>query len=330
MKSGFELCNHLGNVIVTVSDRKLPKDTVGNNTVDHFRADVLSAGDYYAFGMQMPNRTYSASEYRFGFNGMEADNEIKSNNNSYDFGARIYDPRNCRLSSIDKYYNKYANWSPYTFGFNNPLSFLDENGDTIIIAKHFQSMFLKDVESIYGIGGSMLFSFNEQDQLQLSRAGKIILYLHQTLQTEKGKSLSALNELINSPENTEVVYQKSNILVDPFTGSIIRHWTFGPLQTLDEYGGEVTFTLFDNPGRDKNVIIIGTEKEVYEADLLDFNTMEKQHQTYPRANRLFHGFGHVLYQKPNEQENVIHFDNLNRRLSGKKEIIIDESHRNRN
>jgi hypothetical protein len=46
MKSGFELSNHLGNVIVTVSVRKLPKDTLGDNNVDHFRADVLSAGDY--------------------------------------------------------------------------------------------------------------------------------------------------------------------------------------------------------------------------------------------------------------------------------------------
>jgi hypothetical protein len=46
MKSGFELSNHLGNVIVTVGDRKLPKDTVGDNNVDHFRADVLSAWDY--------------------------------------------------------------------------------------------------------------------------------------------------------------------------------------------------------------------------------------------------------------------------------------------
>ncbi|MCH8318374.1 MAG: hypothetical protein IIA88_07730 [Bacteroidetes bacterium] len=38
----------------------------------------------------MPGRNFSTPSYRFGFNGMESDDEIKGNKNSYDFGARIY------------------------------------------------------------------------------------------------------------------------------------------------------------------------------------------------------------------------------------------------
>ncbi len=49
----FELKNHLGNVLATVSDRK---DKDGN-------AVVLSASDYYPFGMQMPN-VNNVSGYR--------------------------------------------------------------------------------------------------------------------------------------------------------------------------------------------------------------------------------------------------------------------------
>jgi RHS repeat-associated protein len=47
----------------------------------------------YPFGMNMPGRTFNSSEYRYGFNGMEKDDEIKGEGNSLDFGARIYDPR---------------------------------------------------------------------------------------------------------------------------------------------------------------------------------------------------------------------------------------------
>ncbi len=44
----------------------------------------------------MPRRTLTSPDYRYGFNGMEKDDELKGNGNSYDFGARIYDP-SCAL-----------------------------------------------------------------------------------------------------------------------------------------------------------------------------------------------------------------------------------------
>ncbi|MCE3239475.1 MAG: hypothetical protein K0R24_2456, partial [Gammaproteobacteria bacterium] len=75
----YELSNHLGNVITVVSDRKMPVPVTGNPTqVDHYKADLLSSNDYYAFGSQMPGRSYQAtSGYRYGFNGKENDNEVK-------------------------------------------------------------------------------------------------------------------------------------------------------------------------------------------------------------------------------------------------------------
>ena len=49
-------------------------------------ADVVSYSDYYPFGMQMPSRNGSSGDYRYGFNGMESDDEVKGVKNSYDFG----------------------------------------------------------------------------------------------------------------------------------------------------------------------------------------------------------------------------------------------------
>ena len=67
----------------------------------NFVADQKSSSDYYPFGMLMPGREFSSTDYRYGFNGKENDNEVKGNGNSLDFGARIYDPRLGRWMSPD-------------------------------------------------------------------------------------------------------------------------------------------------------------------------------------------------------------------------------------
>jgi RHS repeat-associated protein len=60
---------------------------------------------------------------------MEKDDEVKGVNNSYDFGARMYDNRLGRWLSIDKMTIKYPGISPYNFSYNNPLLFNDPNGN---------------------------------------------------------------------------------------------------------------------------------------------------------------------------------------------------------
>ncbi len=52
----YELNNHLGNVLATITDRVVPH--YSNNTFDYNTADVASAQDYYPFGMLMPGRIY--------------------------------------------------------------------------------------------------------------------------------------------------------------------------------------------------------------------------------------------------------------------------------
>ena len=43
--------------------------------------------DYYPFGMQMPGRTHSAGDYRYGFGGQEKDDEIAENREKVDIEA---------------------------------------------------------------------------------------------------------------------------------------------------------------------------------------------------------------------------------------------------
>jgi RHS repeat-associated protein len=137
----FELSNHLGNVLAVVSDYKQPIiDPQGY--AGYYQAVVLSTQDYYPFGSPMPNRNFSSSEYRFGFNGKENDNEVKGTGNSLDFGARIYDSRLGRWMSCDPLANKYPGHSPFHFGYNNPISFIDPDGKeniAVVGAQHDNS-----------------------------------------------------------------------------------------------------------------------------------------------------------------------------------------------
>jgi RHS repeat-associated protein len=128
----FELSNHLGNVLVTVSDKKI-QHTTDNQTVDYYTADIASASDYYPFGMQMPGRNITGSTaYRYGFNGKEKDDEVKGEGNQLNFGDRIYDPRGGHWLSVDPLQQKYPYLSPYSAFANDPLNVIDPDGRDII------------------------------------------------------------------------------------------------------------------------------------------------------------------------------------------------------
>ena len=80
--------------------------------------------------MIMSGRKYSnGNQYRYGFNGKEKNNEISGEGNSYDFVARIYDPRLGRFLSHDFFAALKPAVTGYNFGSNNPLSRIDPDGN---------------------------------------------------------------------------------------------------------------------------------------------------------------------------------------------------------
>jgi RHS repeat-associated protein len=68
--------------------------------------------------------------YGFAFNGKEKDDEINVKEGVYDFGARICDVRlGGRFFSVDPRSRNYADLSPYAYAANNPIYFIDKNGE---------------------------------------------------------------------------------------------------------------------------------------------------------------------------------------------------------
>jgi RHS repeat-associated protein len=122
----YELTNHLGNVLVTISDKSV--DSVIGNVVDHYEAEILSSQDYYPFGMLQPDRQWRLGNYCYGFNGKQNDDEISGRGKNIAYENRIYDARLGRWLSVDPLQMKYPESSPYSFSLNSPLYLKDIDG----------------------------------------------------------------------------------------------------------------------------------------------------------------------------------------------------------
>jgi RHS repeat-associated protein len=76
----------------------------------------------------MPCRNANAATYRYGFNGIEKDDEIYGNGNSYTAEFWQYDPRLGRRWNIDPLAPDYPWQSPYAAFNNNPIYYSDPTG----------------------------------------------------------------------------------------------------------------------------------------------------------------------------------------------------------
>ena len=295
--------------------------------LERYIAEVVSMTDYYAFGSIMPKRNDNSDKYRYGFNGMEKDDEVKGNGNSYDFGARIYDPRIGRWLSLDPQSEKYPMLSDYSFVANSPLMIIDPDGETLRVAAQDQSMFLKDLTKTLGASIANNFSFDPKTN-ELKYVGGAPTFNS----TDVEGVYKGIMKVVNDKEVTTVKY------------------THGPTEPgaddVRDHGGEITITIKDNPGRKENTIYVLKSSEnggkgnlrmnleSTNVNVGDTNPRKlKSVTTYsnePRANNVIHGIGHVLYQNNADQYKVIDFDNMGRRASGEPERTYDFEHSDAN
>ena len=92
--------------------------------------DPLEMNNYFPFGMIKEGMFASLGEgYRYGFNGMERDNETKGFGNDLSTFFRGYDPRLGRWKSVDPVTK--AMESAYVGFGNNPVLYVDPRGDDV-------------------------------------------------------------------------------------------------------------------------------------------------------------------------------------------------------
>ncbi|WCT13635.1 DUF6443 domain-containing protein [Mucilaginibacter jinjuensis] len=104
----YTLSDHLGNT-------RLNFDQNGTNK---------QVEDYYPFGLEISRGIVSSPKNEYLYNKKELQEELTQ----YDYGARFYDPVIGRWTSVDPLAEMGRRISPYVYGKNNSIRFIDPDG----------------------------------------------------------------------------------------------------------------------------------------------------------------------------------------------------------
>ncbi len=103
------------------------KDHLGNNrTVVNENGTLEQVTHYYPFGGIFGDATLNAGIQPYKYNGKEFDRVHGLN--TYDYGARQYDPILLRWDRIDQLCEKYYPLNPYNYCGNSPIKNIDPDG----------------------------------------------------------------------------------------------------------------------------------------------------------------------------------------------------------
>jgi RHS repeat-associated protein len=108
------------------------KGMQGKNQIFTKTGAAAYINEYYPFGLvnqQTSSTQYGSKEQRYKYNGKELMKDFGLE--AEDYGARLYSPQIGRWSVIDKMADKYARVSPYNYTLNNPIKFIDPDGNDV-------------------------------------------------------------------------------------------------------------------------------------------------------------------------------------------------------
>ncbi|MDH5366185.1 MAG: hypothetical protein OEW67_04310 [Cyclobacteriaceae bacterium] len=91
--------------------------------------EVYQHLEYFAFGETFVEEHNNTDNTPYLFNGKELDEET----GLYYYGARYYDAQVSVMLSVDRFAEKYPGLSPYSYVANNPIKYVDINGDSLYI-----------------------------------------------------------------------------------------------------------------------------------------------------------------------------------------------------
>ncbi len=140
---------------------RIDKDNTNTSSETYFYIDhvsvlrndleILEENNYYPFGLKHKGyngnvaSTNIAQNYKY--NGKELNEELGLN--WHDYGARNYDAALGRWMNIDNKAEKFESWSTYNYTLNNPIYFIDPNGEEvwIIFDKTHNRLYVYDMDN---------------------------------------------------------------------------------------------------------------------------------------------------------------------------------------
>ncbi|MDN3693299.1 RHS repeat-associated core domain-containing protein [Chryseobacterium tructae] len=115
----YQYRDHLGNARLSYA----------KNSADAL--EIIDANNYYPFGLNHIGgiKGQLGGYLNYKYNGKEL-----QESGMYDYGARFYMPDIGRWGVIDNKAEKYLSISPYTYAGNNPIAFMDPDGNELILS----------------------------------------------------------------------------------------------------------------------------------------------------------------------------------------------------
>ncbi|MCD0479264.1 RHS repeat-associated core domain-containing protein [Chryseobacterium sp. LC2016-29] len=135
----YNYTDHLGNVRLSYTDSN--KDRIiqprqyqtlicnnspaGNLCYQGWKpGEIVETNNYYPFGAMHNYTATTQNAYQYKYNGKEL-----QETGMYDYGARFYMPDIGRWGVVDSKGAEFPGWSPYNYSFNNPIRFVDPDGN---------------------------------------------------------------------------------------------------------------------------------------------------------------------------------------------------------
>ncbi|MDG4950145.1 RHS repeat-associated core domain-containing protein [Weeksellaceae bacterium KMM 9724] len=180
--------------------------------------------NYYPFGLQhgsynTPARDYRSigdareiemvnrNPYKYKYNAKEYQDELGLD--WYDYGARNYDASLGRYFSMDRMSEIYSDINPYQYTANNPVKFIDVNGDYI---------WINDGNDRYKYENGKLYSLNNEsgkyDKEYIANDGSYVAQIQSSLNDiachDCGFGQAFLNIFANDDIDVDIISNTSN------------------------------------------------------------------------------------------------------------------------
>ncbi|EGQ13503.1 RHS repeat domain-containing protein [Prevotella pallens] len=293
-------------------------DHLGSSSyITNLDGEVSQHIEYVPFGevfIEERNNTWNTP---YLFNAKEFDEET----GMYYYGARYYEPRLSLWMSVDRFAEKYPATSGYNYAINNPVRYIDINGDSIRVSSENRELFNKTLKDVFGEFSSK-FSYTQSDMLVFSGKNK-------GMGKAQRKVFKRLKKVMYSKTITNIQYGKDTQITDRYGNKS----TF----KAESGGGAATSLASENENYNQNFIVIDPNKTIgetmevtdayYKEPIDPQNGARFKKVTFQtnQTDMTFHEIGHVVYEGKG-QHKVLDFNNIVRGILQLPKRQYDETH----